>query len=366
MKMRDLIYLLILCLCLLSCGETIILEGDNPGVIRTVAGGGAGIAQSGSDAVAVNIVQPWQVIALDMGDFYILETGFNRLLYVDSRGKIERIGGDGQAGFRGDGGNARDALFNSPRGIDIDDDGNVYIADTYNNRVRMIDPSGTITTIAGSDLVGFSGDGLPATEAALFKPYDIAVDPFGKIYITDLGNRRIRMVDENGIIWTIGGTGNYSFNGDGFSAEFANILDPMGIDLDRLGNVYFAVSAHHRVRMINTAGTITTVAGNGIAGFNEDGQSALGASLNYPTDVFIRGDGRGFYIADSHNHRIRYVDSEGNISSVAGNGEDGYNGDGLFATEANLDGPSGIWLDIFSNLFIADTDNFRIRKIPFP
>jgi len=366
MTRKELLYLPILCLSVLSCGDTIILQGDNPGVIRTVAGGGEGIAQSGSSAIDVTIVQPRQVIALDMGDFYILETGFNRLLYVDSRGQVERIAGDVRAGFAGDGGNAGNALFNSPRGFDIDDEGNIYIADTYNNRVRMIDPSGSITTIAGSSEVGFSGDGLPATEAGLFKPNDVAIDPFGRIYITDLGNNRIRMVDEDGVIWTVAGTGNYNFNGDGIPAEFANIYDAMGIDSDREGNIYIAVSGHNRVRMIDKSGTITTVAGSGVQGFSGDGESATDATLNHPKDVFLRNDGRGFYIADTGNHRVRFVDDNGNISSVAGNGDDGYNGDGLFATEASLDGPSGIWMDLFNNLYIADTDNFRIRKIPLP
>lgn len=366
MKMNNLKYLVCLALTLTSCGDTIILQGDNPGVISTVAGGSLGIAETGSNALDVNIVQPNQVIGLDMGDFYILETGYSRLLYVDSRGVVERIAGNGEGGFAGEGIDARGAMLNAPEGFDIDLQGNIYIADTFNHRIRMIDGSNIIRTVAGSDQVGFSGDGLPATDAALFKPSDVAVDPLGRLFISDLGNQRIRMVDEDGIIQTIAGTGDYGYNGDGIPAEFANVLFPSGIDIDLQGNVYVAVAGHNRVRMIDTDGTITTVAGSSTSGFDGDGGLATSASLDYPRDVFLTRTGEGFYIADSDNNRIRFVDSNGIIYTVAGNGEDGYNGDGIFATEASLHYPSGISLDVFQNLYIADTDNFRIRRVPFP
>jgi hypothetical protein len=368
MKMNGLTYVLCLAMTLTSCGDTIILQGDNPGVISTIAGGSVGIAETGSNALEVNIVRPNQVIGLEMGGVYILETGYSRLLYVDSRGVVERIAGNGEGGFAGEGIDAREALLNAPEGFDIDSQGNIYIADTYNHRIRMIDGSNIIRTVAGSDQLGFSGDGLPATEATLFKPSDVAVDPIGRLFISDLGNHRIRMVDENGIIQTIAGTGNFSFNGEGILAEFANILFPSGIDVDSRGNVYVAVAGHDRVRMIDVDGTrtITTVAGSSSSGFDGDGGLATSASLNYPRDVFLTRIGEGFYIADSDNNRIRFVDFNGIIYTVAGNGEDGYNGDGIFATEASLHYPSGISLDVFNNLYIADTDNFRIRRVPFP
>ena len=357
---------LILPLAVASCGDTIILQGDDPGVIRTVAGGSEGVAQSGSSALEVTIVQPHQVIALETGGFYILETGYNRLLYVDATGRVDRIAGSGQAGFAGDGSDAREALLNGPLGFDVDTHGDIYIADTYNHRIRMIDTAGVIRTVAGSDQVGFSGDGLPATEAALDKPSDVAVDPAGRLFISDMGNNRIRTVDEEGIIRTIAGTGGYGYNGEGIPAEYANLLFPSGLDVDSRGDVYVAVAGHHRVRMIDTEGTITTVAGSSVSGFGGDGGPATSASLNDPQDVFLTENGGGFYIADSGNNRIRFVDSDGIIYTVAGNGDAGYNGDGLFATEASLDSPSGVFLDVFDNLYIADTDNFRIRRVPFP
>ncbi len=358
--------LVILTCSVLSCGETTIIQGDNPGVISTVAGGAQGVAETGSVATEVTIVKPYQVIALSAGDFYILETEFNRLLYVDSRGQIEKIAGSSTAGFSGDGGNARDALLYAPAGFGLDHDGSIYIADTSNHRVRKIDTAGIITTIAGSNLAGFDGDGGPATEARLYEPRDVAIDPTGRIYISDYKNNRIRMVDLDGTIQTICGSDNYTFNGNGIPSVEANLFKPLGLDVDPQGDLYIAVSGHHMIRKIDNAGIISTVAGSGIPGFSGDGDDAVRASLYYPHDVYIREDGGGFYIADYQNHRIRFVDINGTMFTVAGNGEPGYNGDGLFATDASLNFPSGVSVDVFDNLYIADTSNFRIRRVPFP
>ncbi len=358
--------LLGLSLLTLSCGETTILQGDNPGVISTVAGGGTEEPGTGSSALEINLYKPTQVIGLGEGDFYFLETGHHRLFYVNSREEVERIAGTSDIGFAGDGGDARDAVLNQPAGIDYDHRGNIYIADTYNHRIRKIDLSGIINTVAGSSGYGFAGDGLPATEASLAKPADVAVDPSGRLYISDQENNRIRMVDTDGIIHTVGGTGEFSYNGNGILATNANIHTPAGIDSDPQGNIYIAVSGHHLVRMIDSAGRIWNVAGNGVAGYSGDGGEATSASLSSPMDVFARADGNGFYIADTDNQRVRYVDGNGTIYTVAGNGIPIYNGDGLTATEAGLDSPTGICVDFWNNLLIGDRDNGRIRKVPFP
>lgn len=365
--MRETIRSAILILLLLSgCGDTVIIQGDNPGVISTVAGGGEEPAETGTAALAAKIVRPTQTIALEGGDFYILETGFHRLLYVNTGGRIEVTAGNTTAGFAGDGGPASQALLSSPSGIERDHEGNIYIADTGNNRVRKIDTAGIITTVAGSDLAGFYGDGFPAIEAGLFRPADVATDPSGRLFIADQGNNRIRMVDVDGTISTICGTDNYTYNGNGIPAVGANIFKPSGVCVDPQSNLYIAVTGHHMVRMINTSGRIRTVAGSGSAGYAGDGSNAVGASLSSPTDVSVRQDGRGFYIADQYNHRVRFVDENGLIATVAGTGESGYNGDGLFATDAELNYPTGTATDIFGNLYIADKDNFRVRKVPFP
>jgi len=357
---------LLLSLMALSCGDTLILQGDNPGVISTIAGGGDDVAEHGDAALDVTIVQPKQIIARDLGDFYILESGFHRLLYVDSRGKVNRIAGSTNYGFSGDGGPAVNALLYDPAGISIDNSGNLYIADMSNHRVRKIDTAGIISTVAGSEIAGFGGDGGPATEASLYKPVDVTVDPMGRLFISDNGNNRIRMVDLDGTIQTVCGTGDYQFNGNGIPAVDANVFRPIGVDADDQGNIYIAVSGHHMIRKIDNSGIISTVAGSGVPGFSGDGSSAVSASLNSPHDVFAVAGGEGFYIADHDNHRIRFVDMNSSIFTVAGNGDAGYNGDGLYAIEASLNGPAGVSADFFGNLYIADTNNFRVRRVPFP
>jgi len=358
--------LLILSLMALSCGDTLILQGDNPGVISTIAGGGDDVAQTGDAALNVTIVQPKQVIAQDLGDFYIIESGFHRLLYVDSRGKINRIAGSTSFGFSGDGGPAVNALLYDPAGIAIDHNGNLYIADMSNHRVRKIDTAGIINTVAGSENAGFGGDGGPATQASLYKPMDVTVDPLGRIFISDYGNNRIRMVDLDGTIQTVCGTGAYQFNGNRIPAVDANVFRPIGLDADDQGNIYIAVSGHHMIRKIDNSGVIATVAGSGVPGFSGDGNSAVSASLNSPHDVFVVSEDGGFYIADTDNHRIRFVDTQSTIFTVTGNGDAGYNGDGLFATDASLNDPAGVSVDFYGNLYIADTSNFRVRRVPFP
>ncbi len=349
----------------LSCGDTVLIQGDSPGVIRTVAGGGEGRAVEGSNALDVKITRPAQVIGGEAGDYIVLETSAHRILYIDSRGVVERIAGGETGGFAGDGGDAEDALFQSPQGFCVDRQGVMYVADTFNHRIRKIDTSGIISTVAGGDSAGFSGDGGPATEARLYKPADVMVDPLGRVIFSDQGNNRIRLVDTDGTIQTICGTGDFSFNGEGIPAKDANVFIPSGIDTDDAGYIYVAVTGHHMIRRIEVSGRIQTVAGSGVPSFGGDGETAVGASLNSPTDVFLMPDG-SFYVADQRNQRVRFVDARGIIATVAGNGETGYNGDGLFATEARLNFPTGVAMDRFNNLFIADRDNFRIRRIPFP
>jgi len=361
----NLLSVLTITVSVLSCGDTLILQGDNPGVIITIAGGGGDVAQTGDAALDVTVIQPKQVVAQELGDFYIIEYGFHRLLYVDFRGRVEIIAGSTTPGFTGDGGPATEALLSSPAGITVDGDGNIYIADMINNRIRKIDTSGIISTVAGSGSGGFGGDGGPATQASIFNPVDVAVGPLGRIYISDYGNNRIRMVDLDGTIQTICGTGAFNFNGNGIPAVDANVFKPVGLYADDQGNLYIAVSGHHMIRKIDFLGEITTIAGSGVPGFSGDGDLAASASLLSPHDVFVLEDG-SYYIADRDNQRVRFVDHAGIISTVAGNGESGYNGDGLFATNASLDFPTGISMDGYGSLYIADTDNFRIRRVPFP
>ena len=271
---------------------------------------------------------------------------------------ITTIAGTGEFGFSGDGGPATQAQIVAPLGVAVDGAGNLYIADSDNRRIRKVDSAGTITTVAGTGEFGFSGDGGPATQAELYRPYGVAVDGAGNLYIADSDNRRIRKVDSAGTITTVAGTGEFGFSGDGGPATQAQIGYSRGVAVDGAGNLYIA--DRFRIRKVDSAGTITTVAGTGEGGFSGDGGPATQAQISAPYGVAVDGAGN-LYIADSDNHRIRKVDSAGTITTVAGTGEFGFSGDGGPATQAELYRPRGVAVDGAGNLYIAD--RFRIRKV---
>ncbi len=327
---------------------------DASGAITTVAGGGTASPGNGGPATEASLNAPVAVFADGSDNLYIAES--SKIRKVDSSGTISTIAGGGSFGNIGDGGPAIRAFLN-PSGIYVDDSGNLYIAD--NQRVRKVDASGTISTVAGNGTFGFSGDGGPATEAQL-GARDVFVDGSGNLYIADSDNNRIRKVDPSGIISTVAGGGNPPFLGigDGAAATDARLNIPSGVYMDGSGNLYIADRSNHRIRKVDPSGIITTVAGNGTQGFSGDGGPGTEASLNNPSDVF--GDGAGnLYIADLSNRRIRKVDTAGTISTVAG----GYIGDGGPATQASLISPQDLFLDSSGNIYIADKDNHRIRKV---
>ena len=271
-------------------------------------------------------------------------------------------------GYSGDGGAATAAELGGPSDVAIDGLGNLYIADTSNHRIRRVDPSGTITTVAGTGTGGYSGDGGAATAANLFFPYSVAVDGAGNLYIADTYNQRIRRVDTTGDITTVAGVGTLGYSGDGSAATAAQLHYPHGVAIDELGNVYIADTYNNRIRRVDTSGMITTVAGVGTGGFGGDGSAAVAAQLNVPTSVVVDHLGN-LDIADSQNFRIRRVDTTGVISTVAGtaivfdqSGPDG-NGDGGPAAVAPLS-PIGLAIDKLDQIYT--TDNLaaaRIRRI---
>jgi sugar lactone lactonase YvrE len=290
---------------------------------------------------------------------------------AQSVGTITTIAGDGfkddtgSGRFAGDDGQATSASFNGSRGIAVDGSGNLYVADYRNHRIRKVSPTGIITTVAGA-LAGFSGDGGPATSAALLFPLHVCLDGSGNLYIADSGNNRIRMVDASGMITTVAGNGTEISAGDGGQATAASLHSPNSVFVDGSGNLYITEFSF-RVRKVDANGTITTVAGdgfkndNGSGRFTGDGGQATAASLYYPGGVFMDGSGN-LYISDSGNHRIRKVDASGMITTVAGNGTAAFAGDGGSATAAGL-APVGIFIDESGNLYIADRGNNRIRKV---
>ncbi len=252
----------------------------------------------------------------------------------------------------------------------MDGAGNVYIADTSNRRIRRVDAAGIITTVAGSGLQLFVGlgDGGPATEANLNLPAGVAPDGAGNLYIADTHYKRIRKVDTAGIITTIAGTGEFGYGGDGGPATEARLNFPGGVAVDGAGNLYIADTNNHRIRKVDVSGviTITTVAGNGEQGFSGDGGPATAALLNHPADVALDAAGN-LYIADNGNSRIRKVNPAGIVTTIAGNGQfTGDLGDGGPAVEARLFFPYGVAADRAGNIYVADTFNQRVRILTPP
>jgi sugar lactone lactonase YvrE len=333
------------------------------GIITTAAGDGTNAySGDGGPAASAQIYHPEGVAVDSAGNFFIADYGNSRIRMVTSEGVISTVAGNGTKGFSGDNGPAASAQINGPMGVTIDAAGSLFIADYGNSRIRMVTPAGVIGTVAGNGTKGSSGDGGPATSAQLMGPTGVALDSAGNLFIADYGDNRIRMVTPGGVISTVAGNGTTGFSGDGGPATSAQLYHPEGVAVDSAGNLLIADSSNNRIRMVNSAGVISTVAGNGYGGFGGDGTSATSAQLNGPTGVAVDSKGN-LLIADYNNHRIRMVTSAGVISTVAGNGTKGYDGDEGSATSAQLNGPIGVAVDSAGNLFIADYYNNRIRKV---
>ena len=294
-------------------------------------------------------------VAVDgSGNLYYI-AGDYRIRRVATDGIITNVAGTGVNGHSGDGGPATSAQLFFPSYVAIDASGNLYI--TEYGRIRKVSAGGTITTVAGTGVDGYSGDGGPAIKAALYSARGIAVDRSGNLYIAELGNR-VRRVSADGTITTVAGTGRRGYSGDGGPAINAMLNQPNGLAVDGSGNLYIADLDNH-VRRVSAAGIITTVAGAGGSGYSGDGGPAITAQLNYPAAVAADGFGN-LYIADYDNHRIRKVSPGGIISSVAGGGT---GGDGGPAIKARLANPSAVAVDGSGNLYIADAGSWRIRKV---
>ena len=355
---RETLLVLLSTLALLAGGPT--LAGSN--VIKSVAGDGtAGYSGDEGPATAASLGNnPWSATVDTIGKLYIADTGNNTIRMVDAVGVIHTVAGNGTAGFSGDGGPATAASLNGPFAVAVNAAGEIYIADTNNNRVRKVDLKGMITTVAGGNTFGFSGDGGPATAATLYAPESIALDSIGNLYIADWGNARVRLVNSAGFISTVAGNGSNGYNGDGQLATAARI-SARCVALDAAGNLYIADEENSRIRKVDSEGMISTVAGNGAFGFTGDGGPATEASLYSPYAVAVSKSGR-IFIADFINNRIRVVDSDGVIDTVAGDGIAGFSGDGAAATAAELSNLTGIAVDAAENIYIPDGTH-RIREI---
>lgn len=331
-------------------------------IITTFAGGGTN--NPGNGGPATNAALNWiSGIAADgNGNYYIAERNACRIRKIDTNGIITLVAGNGSGSYSGDGGPATNASLDFPDDVVLDGVGNVYLVEYSDSRIRKIDTNGFITTVAGNGTNGYSGDGGPATNASLNNPAGMAVDTNGNLYIADSLNNRVRKVDSFGIITTVAGNGISGFSGDGGLATNAAFRTPASVMIDPQNNLYISDQNNMRVRRMNAAGIITTIAGNGNNGFSGDGGPAVNAALSYPAGLAL--DRFGYlFIADSANERIRQIDSSGIITTVAGNGQATYSGDGGAATNAGLNYPNDVVLTLADELLIADKENNRVRQI---
>ena len=348
-----------------SAGEIYIADYYNHrirkvagGLITTVAGNGTqGGAGDGGTATSAQLSWPEHIAVDSGGNLYISQSTGNRVRKV-SGGVITNFAGTGEDNYTGDNGPATSATMSGPAGLAADVAGNLFVADTRNNRIRKIS-GGIITTVAGNGGTGYSGDGGPATSAMLYHPRSIAIDSAGNLYISDEWNARIRKVS-GGIITTVAGNGAAGFSGDGGSATAAQMDSPRGIALDHAGNLYIADYPNFRIRKVS-GGTINTVAGNGVPCYRGDNGPATSAQVYYPRGVAVDSAGN-VHIADEYNSRIRKI-SNGVITTVVGTGVAGYGGDNGPATQAQLNFPHDVAFDSAGNMYIADSENFRIRKV---
>jgi sugar lactone lactonase YvrE len=335
---------------------------DSP-IITSVAGNGTGGYAGDGGAATLAELNLHIGIALDSsGNLYIGDQHDNRIRMVNASGIISTVAGNGAVGFSGDGGAATSAQLYLPTGVALDYSGNLYVADTGNNRIRKVSTSGIITTVAGNGTEGYGGDGGAATSAQLSSPFAVTLDATRNLYITDKRNIRIRRVNTSGIITTVAGDGTAGYGGDGGAATSAQLHDPCGIAVDASGNLYIADNGNNRIRKVSTSGIISTVAGDGTPGHSGDGGAATSAQLWGPVGLALDSSGN-LYIAEELSNCIRKVTTSGIISTAAGNGTGGYAGDGGAATLAELNLPLGIALDASGNLYIAEEGNQRIRKV---
>ena len=345
------------------------------GIITTVAGNGNnGDSGDGGPATNAEINDDNGILIFDSsGNLFFLnhDPGGYRIRRVDTNGVIGTVAGNGSEGYNGDGSPATSKEVDGPAGITVDGSGNLYIADFNNHWIVKADISGMVSTVAGGSSSCFSSfdcaqDGSPATSAQINTPLSVTVDGSGNFYFVDV--YKVRKVNTNGILTTVAGNGSNfdlacgSLLGDGGPAISACLSEPQGLTVDSLGNLYIGDTNDFRVRKVDTQGVITTVAGNGTAGYTGDGGPATSAEIGHPEGIGVDSAGN-LYIGDGDNFRVRKVDTKGVITTVAGAGTTGFSGDGGLATSAQISGVNGLAVDKTGNLYIADPFNNRVRRV---
>jgi len=335
------------------------------GTISTVAGNGTGAYTGDSSpsitALTAQLKNPLGVCKDSSGNIFVADQNNHRIRMIDTSGNISTVAGTGTVGSSGDGGPATAAQLQSPNGVYADSSGNIFIAESGGHRIRKFTVNGTISTLAGTGTAGYNGDSIAATAAKLNTPNHVYKDSWGRIFIADQNNHRIRMIDTSGIITTVAGTGLTAYNGDGIAATSANLNAPYGGYTDSSGNIFIGEYGNNRIRKFTVGGNISTIGGTGTAGFSGDGGPATAALLKQPIGIYGDSSGNIFFV-DGGNYRIRCIDTAGNINTVAGTGTAGFSGDGGPATAANLY-PSRLYVDSSGNIFIGEWNTSRVRMV---
>jgi sugar lactone lactonase YvrE len=335
-------------------------------MIQTVAGtGDKGYTGDGGPATAARMSEPFMCAFDRQGNLYVAEATNHCVRRIEAHsGRITTIAGNGTAGYSGDGGAATQATLHQPYSLQIDNNGDIYIVDRLNAVIRKVTAAtGLITTVAGTGEPGYSGDDGPGVQAQLREPNDCFLDGHGGLLIADIQDQRIRRLDlATGIITTFAGTGEKIRSGDGQHATGASILGARAVCMDPQGNTYICEREGNGIRKVDTSGIMSTFAGTGERGYSGDGGPALHATWGAPKG--IRCDRQGHVIVvDTENHAIRRIDARTGIVTTIAGGHRGGDGDGGLATQAGLDRPHGCDLDTHGNLYIADSNNHRVRVV---
>ncbi len=338
-------------------------------VVTTIGGDGThGYSGDGGPAVFASFNTPTSIVRDAAGNIYVNDQDNHCVRKINvATGIISTIAGTGYHGSGGDGGPATNAQLHANWGIAIDGANNIYIADQTNYRIRRVSPSGIITNFAGTGIPGDSGDGGPALSAQFERPIGIAVDAAGNVYVGDDNTHKVRKINSAGIITTVAGTGSNGYGGDGGPAISALLSNIWGLTTDKDGNLYICdgglgTTGNHRIRKVDTFGIITTIAGIGSAGYGGDNGPATNARLYQPTGITVDNMGN-LLIADCLNNRIRKINKAGIITTICGNGTPGFNGDGYIATSTIINQPLSVLADDSSSVYFIDLVNQRARKI---
>jgi sugar lactone lactonase YvrE len=330
--------------------------------LQTYAGTGVGGYNGDGLARSQTQLSTPQGVATDAaGDLFVVDTGNNRIREIASDGTVSTVAGDGVAGYTGDGVAASAAGLSYPNDVAVDAAGDIFIADTSAHRVREVTSDGIIHTVAGDGVPGATGDGGPATQAELNQPVDVALDGRGDLFISDGTTNSVREVTPDGIIHTFAGTGAAAYNGDGIPASRANVNDPTGLAIDASGDVFFTDTGDHRVREVTPDGIIHTIAGTGLSGYLGDHGLATYAELAAPVALALDAQG-DLFVGDIGNGTVRVI-TGGVIVTLAGTGTPGASGDGMPGALSQLDWPMGVAVDAAGELFVADSYVNRVREL---